>query len=179
MEPYRSYKQLPSGTREKKSTKTSTFGLGNKRKKEHKDFNFWARRLPGGMGVFHAKGCGSKSSFPPSRKFVFSLGFEGENLGCPGNFAGMSRTPGDVQKVCAKKGCVDFPFPIFRNQLRLSIPMPTLVFGNKIGSVFAMDGNADQRSTRHRLRIPKNLLRRLLRNILITLRGPNDITKYN
>ena len=27
--------------------------------------NFWARRLPGGMGVFYARGRGSKSSFPP------------------------------------------------------------------------------------------------------------------
>ena len=26
---------------------------------------------------------------------------EERNLGCPGNFAGMSRTPGGVQKVCA------------------------------------------------------------------------------
>ena len=32
-----------------------------------------------------------------------SLDFEERNLGCPRNFAGMSRTPGDVQKVCAKK----------------------------------------------------------------------------
>ena len=37
------------------------------------------------------------------RNFVF-LGFREErNPECPGNFAGMSRTPGGVQKVCAKK----------------------------------------------------------------------------
>ena len=29
--------------------------------------------------------------------------FEERNLGCPRNFAGMSRTPGSVQKVCAPK----------------------------------------------------------------------------
>ena len=36
-------------------------------------------------------------------KFVPSLesfgGLQGRNLGCPGNFAGMSRTPGGVKKV--------------------------------------------------------------------------------
>ena len=31
-----------------------------------------------------------------------SLGLEGRNLGCPGTFAGISRTLGGVQKVCAK-----------------------------------------------------------------------------
>ena len=42
-----------------------------------------------------------------AKKFVLpleslsSLGFEERDLGCPGNFAGMSRTPGGVQKVCA------------------------------------------------------------------------------
>ena len=38
-----------------------------------------------------------------SLESLFSLGFEGENLGCPGSFAGISRTPGGVQKVCAKQ----------------------------------------------------------------------------
>ena len=41
--------------------------------------------------------------FVLSLESLSSLGFEGRNLGCPGNFAGMSRTPGAVQKVCAKK----------------------------------------------------------------------------
>ena len=40
-----------------------------------------------------------------------SLGFEERNLGCPGNFAGMSRTSGGVQKVCAKKLRAHFSFP--------------------------------------------------------------------
>ena len=39
------------------------------------------------------------------------LGFEERNLGCPGNFAGMSRTPGGVQKVRAKKLRAHFLFP--------------------------------------------------------------------
>ena len=41
--------------------------------------------------------------FVPSLESLSSLGFEGRSLGCPGNLAGMSRTPGDVQRVCAKK----------------------------------------------------------------------------
>ena len=41
-----------------------------------------------------------------------SLGFGERNLGCPGNFAGMSRTPGGVQKVCAKKVRAHFSSPI-------------------------------------------------------------------
>ena len=42
-------------------------------------------------------------NFVPALESLSSLGFEERNLGCPGNFAGMSRTPGGVQKVCAKK----------------------------------------------------------------------------
>ena len=42
-------------------------------------------------------------NFVPSLESLSSLGFEEMNLGSPGNFAGMSRTLGDVQKVCAKK----------------------------------------------------------------------------
>ena len=38
--------------------------------------------------------------FVLSLKSLSSLGFEERHLGCPGNFAGMSRTPGGVQKVC-------------------------------------------------------------------------------
>ena len=54
-----------------------------------------------GGAVFHAKGWWPKSLRPPLESLP-SLGFEERNLGCPGNFAGMSRGPG-VQKVCAKK----------------------------------------------------------------------------
>ena len=42
-------------------------------------------------------------NFVPAVETLSSLGFEERNPGCPGNFAGMSRTPGGVQKVCAKK----------------------------------------------------------------------------
>ena len=59
---------------------------------------FWARRLPGGVGAFHAKGWGSKVRALLQKSV--SLKFEGGNLRCPGNLAGMSRTYGGVQKVC-------------------------------------------------------------------------------
>ena len=52
--------------------------------------------------------------FAPSLKSLSSLGFEERNLGCPGNFAGMSRTLGGVQKVCAKNVLARFWFPIYK-----------------------------------------------------------------
>ena len=57
---------------------------------------------PEGVGV---------EKFVPYLKSLSSLGFEERNLGCPGNFARMSRTPGAVQKVCAKKVRAHFSFP--------------------------------------------------------------------
>ena len=55
-----------------------------------------------GWGSSTQTGGGRKVLALP-RKFV--LGFEDRNLGCPRHYAGMSRTPGGVQKVCvcAKK----------------------------------------------------------------------------
>ena len=49
--------------------------------------------------------------FVPSLESLSSLGLEGRNLGCPWNFAGMSQTPGGVQKVCAKKSSCSFFVP--------------------------------------------------------------------
>ena len=49
--------------------------------------------------------------FVLSLESLSSLGFEGRNLGCPRNFAGMSRTPAGVQKVCAKNVRAHFSFP--------------------------------------------------------------------
>ena len=40
--------------------------------------------------------------FVPSLESLSYLGFEERDLGCPGNFAGMSRTPGGVRKVCRR-----------------------------------------------------------------------------
>ena len=41
--------------------------------------------------------------FVPSLESLFSLGFEGRNLGCPEIFAVVSWTPGGVQKLVQKK----------------------------------------------------------------------------
>ena len=64
--------------------------------------NFLGPATAGWDGVFHAKGWGSKSARPPS-KVCFPWVFEGRNLRCPENVAGMSWTPGGVQEVHAKK----------------------------------------------------------------------------
>ena len=87
-----------------------------RQEKRAQRLTFRVRRPPGGVGVFHAKGWWPKSSCPPS-KSLSSLGFEERNLGCPGNFAGMSRTPGGVQKVCAKKVCAQFSCPTQGRQM--------------------------------------------------------------
>ena len=49
--------------------------------------------------------------FVPSLESLSSLGFEERNLGCSRNFSGMSRAPGGVQKVSAKKARAHFSFP--------------------------------------------------------------------
>ena len=61
-----------------------------------------------GWGSFTRSGGGRKLCALES---LSSLGFEERNLGCPGNFAGMSRTAGGVQKVCAKRVRAHFSFP--------------------------------------------------------------------
>ena len=83
--------------------------IGQARKRAQR-LTFGVRRLPGGVGVFHAKGWGVEK-FVPSLDSLSSLGFEGGKLGCPRNFAGMSWTPGGVQKVCAKKSSFAFFVP--------------------------------------------------------------------
>ena len=47
----------------------------------------------------------------PSLESLFSLGLERGNPGSAGNFAGMSRTPGGVPKVCAKTRLRSFSVP--------------------------------------------------------------------
>ena len=49
--------------------------------------------------------------FVSSLESLSSLAFEERNLGSPGNFGGMSRTPGGVRKVCAKKSSCAFFVP--------------------------------------------------------------------
>ena len=50
--------------------------------------------------------------FMPSLESLSALGFQERNLGRPGNFAGMSRTP-KGQNVCAKEVCVHFSAPSY------------------------------------------------------------------
>ena len=77
----------------KKSTKTNFLGAETAR---------WGGGLP-------RKGLVAEK-FVPSLESLSSLGFEERDLGCPGNFAGMSRISGGVQKVCAKKVRAHFSF---------------------------------------------------------------------
>ena len=60
---------------------------------------FWVRRPPVG--------------------WLSSLGFEERNLGCPGNFTGMSRTPGGVQKFVQKKVRAHFSFPMLSTYMKI------------------------------------------------------------
>ena len=83
--------------------------LDQTRKKSTK-INFLGPETARWGGGLLDEGVGVKN-FVPSLESLSSLGFEERNLGCPGNFAGMSRTPGGVQKVCAKKARAHFSFP--------------------------------------------------------------------
>ena len=66
--------------------------------------------MPGMGGGLPLEGVVAEN-FVPALESLSSLGFEERNLGCPRNFAGMSRTPGGVRKVCAKKLRAHFSFP--------------------------------------------------------------------
>ena len=65
-----------------------------------------------GWGSSTRRGGDRKSS--PSLESLSSLGFEERKSGMSRNFAGMSRTPGGVQKHFAKKVRAHFLFPINR-----------------------------------------------------------------
>ena len=80
-------------------------------KKKSTKINFFGPETAGWGGGLPPEGVGVKK-FVPSLESLSSLGFDARNLGCPGIFAGMSRTPGGVQKVCARKVCAHFAFPI-------------------------------------------------------------------
>ena len=73
-----------------------------RKEKKTQKLIFWGPETARWGGGLPRKGVGAEK-FVPSLECFSSLGFEERNLGCPGNFAGMSRTPGGVQKVCANK----------------------------------------------------------------------------
>ena len=74
---------------------------GFRQEKRAQRLTSWFRRPGWGRGLLREGVVPEK--FVPSFESFFSLGFQGWNLGCPGNFAGMFRTPGSVRKVCAEK----------------------------------------------------------------------------
>ena len=84
--------------------------LRSGKKNEHKDYVLGPETARWGGGLPREGVVAEK--FVPSLESLSSLGFEERNLGCAENFAGMSRTPGGVQKVCAKKVRAHFSFPI-------------------------------------------------------------------
>ena len=65
-----------------------------------------------GWGSSTQRGGGRKVRALP-RKFVFFVGFRREESGMSRDFAKMSRTPGGVQKVCAKKVRAHFSFSMY------------------------------------------------------------------
>ena len=117
------------------------------------DTDFWVRRPPGGVGVFHSKGWWPKTSCPPS-KVCLPWVFEGRNLGCPGIFVGMSRTLGGVQKVCTKKVRTHFSFPKdswtkSRRKNKFGRPQQTC-------PLFSQGENASNTRTQMRAKYPKD-----------------------
>ena len=81
-----------------------------RQEKRAQRLTFWVRRPPGGVGVFHAKGWGSKSSCPPSKvclPWVSNGGIwdiPGFLPGCPGPLAVF-------EKFVQKKVRAHFSFP--------------------------------------------------------------------
>ena len=81
-----------------------------RQEKRAQGLTFFGPETAGWGGGLPPEGVGVEK-FAPSVESLSSLGFEERNLGCPGHFAGMSRTPGGVQKVCANKDRARFSFP--------------------------------------------------------------------
>ena len=57
---------------------------------------------------------GAVEKFVPSLESLFSFGFEAGELGCPRDFAGMSRTAAGVNKLVQKKSMLIFRPLLFR-----------------------------------------------------------------
>ena len=71
-------------------------------KKKSTEIKFLGAETSGWGGGLPREGVGVEK-LVPSLESLFFLDFQGENLGCPENFGGTSRTTGGVQKACAKK----------------------------------------------------------------------------
>ena len=92
-------------------------GIDSSGKKKSTKINFLGPETARWGGGLPREGEVAKK-FVPSLESLSSLGFEGRNLGCPWNFAGMSRTPAGVQKVSAKKVRAHFPNSVSKIVLR-------------------------------------------------------------
>ena len=84
--------------------------LKNSGKKKSTKINFLGQETARWGGGLPREGVVAEK-FVPALESLSSLGFEQRNLGCPGNFVGMSQTHVGVQKVCAKKVRAHFSFP--------------------------------------------------------------------
>ena len=93
---------LAGKARENDKSTPQEQGLLNQAREKSTKINFFGPETAWlGGGLRHEGVVAEK--FVPSLESLSSLGFEERNLGCPWNFAGMSRTPANVQKICAKK----------------------------------------------------------------------------
>ena len=77
----------------------------------------WVRRPPGGVGVLHAKGWGSKSSCPPS-KVRLPWVSKGGTWDVPGILRGCPEPLGVFKKFLQKKVCAHFSAPKICNFTR-------------------------------------------------------------
>ena len=83
-------------------------------RKTNPNLNFGTRTFSGGVGVFHTKGWGPKSSVCPSKPGKSN--FFG---GISRDFAGISR--GRPKSLGKKKVWVQFSFPKIQSRLKLSV----------------------------------------------------------
>ena len=107
----KSYSAIPAGPDPLAPTPSQTVKCWCAAKKKSTKINFLGPETARGGGDLPREGVVAEK-FVPSLKSFSSLGFEERNQGCPGNFAGMSRTSGGVQKVFAKKVRAHFSFTI-------------------------------------------------------------------
>ena len=83
-----------------KINRSEEFFFNNQARKKSTKIKFLGPETAWRGGGLPREGVVAKN-FVLSLESLSSLGFEERNLGCPGNLAGMSRTPGGVPKVCA------------------------------------------------------------------------------
>ena len=109
----------------------------NQSRKRSTKINFLGPETAGWGGGLPREGV-VVGKFVPSLESLCSFGLAGRSQGCPGKFAGMSRTLGALQKVCAKKVRAHFLSLVKGCKLGVFVPawlVLTLVCGCKFGCV--------------------------------------------